>query len=51
MELVEMVTNIMTKNGLVMSFLVVGAVMALANALGKATKGRIAARPSPLCSA
>ena len=37
-----MVTNIMTKNGLVMSFLVVGAVMALANALGKATKGRIA---------
>lgn len=42
MELVEMVTNIMTKNGLVMSFLVVGAVMALANALGKATKGRIA---------
>ena len=32
-----MVTNIMTKNGLVMSFLVVGAVMALANALGKAT--------------
>ena len=37
-----MVTNIMTKNGLVMSFLVVGAVMALANAPGKATKGRIA---------
>ena len=42
MELFEMVTNIMTKNGLVMSFLVVGAVMALANVLGKATRGRIA---------
>ncbi len=42
MELLEMITNIMTKNGLVMSFLVVGGVMALANLLGKATKGRIA---------
>ena len=31
MELIEMITNIMTKNGLVMSFLVVGAVMAVAN--------------------
>ena len=42
MELIEMITNIMTKNGLVMSFLVVGAVMAVANLLGKATRGRIA---------
>lgn len=31
MELIEMITNIMTKNGLVMSFLVVGAVMAVAD--------------------
>lgn len=42
MDIMEMITNIMTKNGLVMSFMVVGAVMGIANVLGKATKGRIA---------